>query len=112
MCETASLSCQVLRPVRMLARQGLHLGFDVKAFLNSTPSRAMRSKLRRLDPGAAVGAGVRAAVPVVEDDEEDVGAGVLGGGEELALEIAIAIAATRNVLDRTRKDFITSLRNR
>src|SRR5687768_16561503 len=43
-CDTASFSCQVLRPVRMLARHGLHLGFDVKAFLNNTPSRAKRSK--------------------------------------------------------------------
>ena len=34
----------MLRPVRMLARQGLHFGFEVKAFLNSTPSRATRSK--------------------------------------------------------------------
>src|SRR6185295_11663425 len=40
----------------------------------------------RFDPGAAVSAGVGAAVPVVEDDEEDVGAlcllwlfGLLGG---------------------------------
>src|SRR5947209_1671966 len=28
----------------MLARHGLHFGLDVKAFLKSTPSRAMRSK--------------------------------------------------------------------
>src|SRR5581483_9578122 len=36
--------CQVLRPVRMLARHGLHFGFDVKQCLNRMPSRAMRSK--------------------------------------------------------------------
>ena len=42
--QTASSSCQVLRPVRMVARQGLHFGFEVKAFLNSTPSLATRSK--------------------------------------------------------------------
>src|SRR5687767_12391861 len=40
----ASSSCQVLRPVKMLARQGLHFGFDVNAFLKRTPSRAIRSK--------------------------------------------------------------------
>ena len=43
--ETASRSCHELRPVKMVARQGLHFGFDVKAFLKSTPSRATRSKL-------------------------------------------------------------------
>src|SRR5215217_6444771 len=42
--HAASSNCQVFRPVRMLARHGLHLGFDVNAFLNSTPSRATRSK--------------------------------------------------------------------
>src|SRR5438445_5646264 len=42
--QQASSSCQVFRPVRMLARQGLHLGFEVKACLNRMPSRAMRSK--------------------------------------------------------------------
>ena len=30
--ETASFSCQVLRPVRIVARQGLHFGFEVNAF--------------------------------------------------------------------------------
>ena len=30
-------------PVRMLARQGEHFGFDVKQFANSTPSPAIRS---------------------------------------------------------------------
>ena len=40
----ASSSCQVLRPVRRLARHGLHLGLFVKPFENSTPSRATRSK--------------------------------------------------------------------
>ena len=40
----ASSFCQLLRPVRMLARQGLHLGLLVKQLLNSTPSRATRSK--------------------------------------------------------------------
>src|SRR5215204_2836942 len=43
-CETASFNCHVLRPVRMLARHGLHFGFEVNAFLKSTPSRATRSK--------------------------------------------------------------------
>ena len=33
----------MFRPVRMLARQGLHLGLLVKQFENSTPSRATRS---------------------------------------------------------------------
>src|SRR4051812_28180385 len=40
----ASSSCQVLRPVRTDARHGLHFGFEVKAFLKSTPSCATRSK--------------------------------------------------------------------
>src|SRR5687768_1259065 len=43
-CETASLSCQVFRPVRILARHRLHFGFEMNAFLNRTPSRATRSK--------------------------------------------------------------------
>src|SRR3954454_23952213 len=42
--QTASSSCQVFRPVRMLARHGLHLGFDVNARLNRMPSLATRSK--------------------------------------------------------------------
>ena len=40
----ASSSCHVFRPVRRLARQGLHFGLFVKQFENSTPSRATRSK--------------------------------------------------------------------
>jgi len=32
-----------LRPVKRLARQGLHFGLDVKQWLNKTPSRTTRS---------------------------------------------------------------------
>ena len=41
---TASPVCQLFRPVRILARQGLHFGLEVKAFVKRTPSFATRSK--------------------------------------------------------------------
>lgn len=41
---TASFNCQELRPVRILARDGEHFGFEVKQLVNRTPSRATRSK--------------------------------------------------------------------